>query len=253
MLRAALRQHAQQARLVELATTEAGRKASRGMWNVAGVIVDYQALNIAATLQGAPDVLAEQGIPSQADGAVAAGSLLTDRRRSVAMLEATATQEAFDRLVATLVQDAGRTASSVDMATRRAVTGYVRVLSGSSCARCAILAGRVYRYSTGFQRHPRCDCTMQPTTLSVGRDYTTDPDEAFRAGRIHGLSRADARAINDGADISQVVNVRRKGAGLSVGNSVLARAGRPTPAGVFRMASDREDALRLLRRYGYVI
>lgn len=34
--------------------------------------------------------------------------------------------------------------------------GYVRVLNPPSCGRCAILAGRFYRWSAGFQRHPMC-------------------------------------------------------------------------------------------------
>ncbi|HET8538115.1 MAG TPA: hypothetical protein VFL73_13150, partial [Solirubrobacteraceae bacterium] len=199
LLQAASRQKAQQAELVDLAQGDANRWAIRGSRFVARVIAGYQAHNVAVSLQSTPDVLAEQGIPADADAAVVAGSLLTDQRASAAMLDSTATQQAFDRLVATLVQDAGRTASAVDLATRPAVTGYVRVLSGSSCARCAILAGRVYRYSQGFQRHPQCDCTMQPTTMHLGRGYTTDPEEAFRQGRIRGLSRADTRAINEGA------------------------------------------------------
>lgn len=252
LLRAARRLHDQQAQFVELATGDANRVATRGARAVARVVAGYQSYNIAASLQATPDVLAEQGIPRQSDGAVVAGSLLTDTRSTVAMLDSLATQAAFDRLVSTLVQDAGRTASAVDMATRTKVTGYVRQIGGKSCARCAILAGRVYRYSQGFQRHPQCDCTMSPTTLNVGRDYTMDPMEAFAQGRIRGLSRADTRAINEGADMGQVVNVRSKKAGLTVQGSVLERAGRPTPAGILRVASDRDEALSLMRRFGYV-
>lgn len=252
MLQAARRQKAQQARLVELALGDARRVAVRGSLAVAGIVATYQAHNVAVSLQATPLVLQEQGIPADADASVVAGSLLTDRRSSAAMLDSVDTDAEFTRLVASLVQDAGRTASAVDMVTRPKVTGYVRVVGGKSCARCAILAGRVYRYSTDFQRHPQCDCTMQPTTLSIGRDYTTDPMEAFHAGRIRGLSRADTKAINEGADISQVVNVRRKSAGLTVQNSVIARAGRLTPAGIFRVASSREEAVTLMRRYGYL-
>ena len=94
---------------------------------------------------------------------------------------------------------------------------------------------------------------MVPTTEHLGPDLTTDPMEAFKAGRIHDLSRADTKAINQGADISQLINVRRKQAGLTVGGSVLERGGRMTPAGILRVASDQEDAVRLLRRFGYII
>ena len=93
---------------------------------------------------------------------------------------------------------------------------------------------------------------MIPTTEQVGEGYISDPMEAFEKGQIRGLSKADSEAIRDGADIGQVVNVRRKKAGLVQGNSVLERAGRPTPAGIYRIASDKTEALSLLRRFGYV-
>lgn len=58
-------------------------------------------------------------------------------------------------LTMTTVQDAGRLAVSAGMLARPHVQGYVRALTPPSCSRCAILAGRWYRVSTGFQRHPR--------------------------------------------------------------------------------------------------
>lgn len=64
-------------------------------------------------------------------------------------------QAALDMIVRTQVADAGRVADQVAMAARRQSTGYVRMLVGKSCSRCAILAGRRYGWSTGFQRHPR--------------------------------------------------------------------------------------------------
>src|SRR5690348_18342012 len=36
------------------------------------------------------------------------------------------------------------------------------LLNPPSCQRCAILAGRWYRWSQGFLRHPRCDCVNLP-------------------------------------------------------------------------------------------
>jgi hypothetical protein len=46
--------------------------------------------------------------------------------------------------------------------------------------------------------------------------------------------------------------VRRKAAGLTVGSSVMVRAGRLTPQACLGLASDRTEALDLLRRYGYI-
>lgn len=55
----------------------------------------------------------------------------------------------------TQVADAGRAAVEVAMAAEPTVTGWVRMLVPPSCGRCAILAGRRYRVSAGFSRHPR--------------------------------------------------------------------------------------------------
>lgn len=57
-------------------------------------------------------------------------------------------------LTMTTVQDAGRLAVSAGIIARPHVAGYVRALTPPSCSRCAILAGRWYRYSAGFARHP---------------------------------------------------------------------------------------------------
>ena len=62
----------------------------------------------------------------------------------------------FDRAVTTQIRDAGRAASSLAIAARPKVTGYVRMLVPPSCSRCAILAGKEYRWNQGFQRHPNC-------------------------------------------------------------------------------------------------
>lgn len=57
----------------------------------------------------------------------------------------------------TQIADAGRGATSVAIAATPKVTGYVRMVNPPTCSRCAILAGRWYRYNRGFERHPRCD------------------------------------------------------------------------------------------------
>lgn len=203
------------------------------------------------TLEFAPQILSEQGISPAAEGRVSTASLITSG--AAELIQKAETDKAFDRIVLSLISDAGRTAQSVDNATRPAVTGYVRSLNAPSCSRCAILAGRVYRYSTGFLRHPRCDCLMTPTNEAIGTNLVTDPLAAFERGEIRDLSKADAQAIREGADISQVVNVQRKAAGLTISSSVIARAGRITPAGIYAMSASKADALALMRRAGYVL
>ena len=97
-----------------------------------------------------------------------------------------------------------------------------------------------------------CDCVMVPTTVA-SPDLTYDPIELARDGQVTGLSKADRRALDEGADFAQIVNVRAKAAGLSESGQVLARAGRMTPAGIFDLAGDDRDyALELLRKYEYI-
>lgn len=252
MLATALREYDRQQRLSALAVNEAQRIGVRGAQAVARRVRVYQAAAVAVSLESLGPILDEQDISSEADAAVVPAALLTATNDAAAMLDKAQTDEAFLRIVQTLVVDASRTARTVDMATRPAVTGYVRSLRPPSCSRCAILAGHVYRYSQGFQRHPRCDCLMTPTTDAIGPQLVTDPTEAFERGQIRGLSRADIEAVQAGADLGRVVNVRSQAAGLTVGSSVTVRAGRLTPQGCLMFASNREESLRLLRRHGYI-
>lgn len=183
-------------------------------------------------------------------------------------------------IAGTQVADAGRVGAGVAMTADRAITGYVRVVHLPACARCIVLAGRFYRWSDGFLRHPRCDCTHEPvTTAEHRRAVTVDPAVLFRR-----LSRAEqdrifgpvaARAIRDGADLAQIVNARRGIAAAGApgqtvtGTTRRALAGRRlraldgvtrgpvarmTPEAIYAAAGDdRDEALRLLYRYGYLI
>lgn len=252
MLRSAASQYVEQQQVAALGLSQARRAGARSTVQAAKVVNRYQAASALLALEFAPLILSEQGIPDRAVGRPVVDALVTGAA-TAGLLDQAQTDAAFDRLVLSLIQDAGRTAASVDMATRPAVTGYVRSLRAPSCSRCAILAGRVYRYSTGFQRHPRCDCLMTPTNEASGKDLVTDPTDLLAKGQITGLSRADRQALNDGADLGRVMNVRSKKAGLSVGSSVTTRAGRPTPAGIYQMTSTKAEALTLLRRHGYVL
>ena len=211
--------------------------------------------------------------------------------------DAAAFMGAVEQLVASEVQDAGRTASQVEFVTRPDWQNYVRMLNPPSCARCAILAGRVYRDLDHFDRHPLCDCVMIPVQnweaahemglVSSARNlfdrgqlgtYRTLEDGSKRFEP--GLSKADMEAIRDGADMVEVVNARRAGlrapAGIAsaittdlFGHRVKAttygttrraawRKANPTrlvrlrPESIYQYAKDREDAIRLLRLYGYI-
>jgi len=174
----------------------------------------------------------------------------------------------------TLLSDTGRQAESLGMGVRP-VSGYVRMLTPPSCSRCVVLAGRWYRKSAGFARHPGCDCRHIPSSESVGGDMTVDPrayfDSLDAAGQDATFGKAGAEAIREGADIGQVVNARR---GVRVaqvgGRNVLTttegttrrgqasraatgrRGARLMPETISQVATDREGYLRLLRVNGYI-
>jgi hypothetical protein len=187
--------------------------------------------------------------------------------------EAAAFMSSVEQLIAAEVADAGRSASQVEFVARPDWQNYVRMLTPPSCARCAILAGRIYRDIDAFQRHPGCDCVMVPVQgwqAAHDEGLVASPDQAFRAGHVRGLSKADAQAVADGADLQKVVNATR---GIrtvdTLGRRVKAttegttrraawrranpsRLVRLRPESIYTFAKDREDAIRLLRLYGYI-
>jgi hypothetical protein len=189
--------------------------------------------------------------------------------------------EAFERLirrmamiVATQVEDAGRVAAGVAQAGDRVVLGYERLVSPGACSRCIILAGQIYAWSAGFERHPNCACVHRPI-YSI-EDYRARRSRNTARQIFDGMSRAEqdrifgkaaAQAIRDGADINQVVNARR-GISTAGGRRTTTegttrrgsarRRGSPSPRimpeEIYRIADgDRDEAIRLLRLYGYIV
>lgn len=182
-------------------------------------------------------------------------------------------------IVKTGLGDTARAAVQSGMQARPAVTGYVRMLQGTSCARCAILAGRHYKSSVAFDRHKRCDCIHIPAAEDVAGDWTTDPDVYFRSlsrkeqDRL--FTKAGAETIRMGGDMNQVVNARQ---GITVaqafgqtvqattvgttarglaGQRLQGRIPRLLPDEIFlqaeRLGWDRAETLRQLKRFAYVL
>lgn len=180
----------------------------------------------------------------------------------------------------TVLSDTGRQAESLAMGVRP-VSGYVRMLNPPSCSRCAVLAGRWYRKSVGFQRHPGCDCRHIPASESLAGELTVDTRAYFDS--LDGVEQEriftvdGAAAIREGADINQVVNARRgmttsqsgrlvrDGNGLYSTTEGTTRRGyaravtgrergftRLMPESIAQIATDRDDYLRLLRINGYL-
>ena len=166
-----------------------------------------------------------------------------------------------DLIVRTQVADAGRVADGVALTARPQLTGWVRMLTLPSCARCVLLAGRRYSWSAGFQRHPRCDCRHIPAPEDVADDLRTDPKAYFRSlpekeqDRL--FTESGAQAIRDGADMARVVNARR-GMEVAAGRKVTTEARtwrlRLMPEQIYLEArGNRDEAIRLLRLHGYLI
>lgn len=240
-------------------------------------------------------VLKEQGMSSPSAGKVRTDAFVgisSDGRPLETLLQgpAVATKAAIlkgvtiDRAMATgqatltmtlrtQVADAGRVADGVAVAVRQR-TGFTRLLVGESCSRCVILAGRFYRYSDGFLRHPNDDCIMvasQDEEAATAEGLINDPQAYFDSlseyEQDKAFGRDGAQAIRDGADMNQVVNARSgmyTAGGLALtrtGTTRRALAGqrlgkgrkRLMPEGIYELASDHEEAVRLLRTHGYIV
>jgi hypothetical protein len=190
------------------------------------------------------------------------------------------------RVISNELADAGRAATGVGITSRLGV-GYTRMLVPPSCPRCVVLAGRYYHWSSGFRRHPNCNCRHIPSREDRADAVTTDPQKYFNslpeAEQNRAFGRAGAQAIRDGADMSQVVNARR---GLTIiggraqrtevygrqlltttegvtrrgaGGRAMRTRGRNArttprlmPEAIYEIAANRAEAIELLRQYGYV-
>lgn len=203
MLATAPRYYRDQQNLTALAVRQLRRASS--VDKALPLLAIYQSNAALLALEHGADALNEQAIPSGGEQVIPTAFTVTPGLPSV--LDDADTQARFDRIVSSLVADAGRSAMGAFTASRHEErVGSVRQLTSPSCKRCAVLAGRWYRWSEGFQRHPKCDCVMVPGHRSIA---TYDPHAAFERGEITDLSRAQVKAISDGADVSQVVNAQR--------------------------------------------
>lgn len=199
----------------------------------------------------------------------------------------------LEMVTRSLVADAGRIADMAGMIARPRVVSYVRVVHLPACARCVLLAGREYSLSDGFLRHPRCDCTLAPRRPGDTWELASPEDlfaQMAPAQQQRAFGQAGADAIRAGADIGQVVNARRgmatatryrrtvqsttegttrrglygsrrakfaKAAGVrfgeGTGSRTRATAVRLMPEEIMKQADDRGHAIRLLKKYGYIV
>lgn len=193
----------------------------------------------------------------------------------------------LDTVVQTELADAHR--ASIQVATvARQKTGYIRMVNTPCCKDCAVLAGKWFKSNAGFDRHPHCMCFHLPSTdpesewaqypepseitgltdaerkaLEEGGDYS----QVINSGR--GRSRSARRSKMStlegtttkgwfgggysSAGAQRVVSsgpVTRRGAVVGRHSRRVGR--RMTPDGIYRVASDEDEARRLLGRYGYL-
>lgn len=185
------------------------------------------------------------------------------------------------QLIESEVADAARSAAQVEMNAQPEFDTYIRLLVPPSCKRCIALAGREYKQEEAFDRHDNCDCVHIPVSSlddALERGLVQDGRELVRSGQARGLSRADTRAILDGADLSVVINATRGTRQPGITNALTtelfgqrvkattygttkrsawrkanpSRQVRLRPESIYRFAKDHDDALRLLRLYGYL-
>jgi hypothetical protein len=154
----------------------------------------------------------------------------------------------LEQIVHTQVADAARDGAKVAMTVRPRVR-WVRIVSPPCCGRCAILSGRVYAFSQGFQRHPRCDCTMLPQTVAdpfaAGRKITA-ADVTDLTGKQR-LALAASTEKDPAKALAQVVNdhARKRGAFSDYLPPTRVDA-------VIDRAAQRDKAMDALRQIGIV-
>lgn len=235
------------------AAAEATTAWAQGATALASTVVNWQVRSAILAERGVAQMLTEQGIPARPLARLNPAAFTTPPRALQQMAASVEMEWQIERMVASITQEAARAAQEAAIAVQDEDLRYVRMLNLPSCSRCAILAGKTYDWEADFDRHTGCDCTAIPVT-EHDTSLVPDPEGLARQGLVTDLSKADLDAINHGADMSRVVNVRRRAAGLSVSGEVLARAGRLTPAGARRAANgDKSTYLSLLEQNGYLL
>ena len=156
-------------------------------------------------------------------------------------------------VIGTQVQDVARSASgTVTTATDGA--GWIRYVNVPCCQRCAVLAGKWFKWNQGFSRHPpTCKCIHRPARRgNVPPGWTQQVEDS----QIRDLTEAQRKALAEGADRTRVLNAYRHSNSTSerlAMHESAERGGILTPEGIYARATTREEAIELLRRYGFLL
>lgn len=150
------------------------------------------------------------------------GSITTTKRTigagfgSAESMQAGATYLAA--MMKTVISDIARAADKVSAA-GKGYTRYVRVVNGSACSRCAILAG-ISSSENAFLRHVSCQCSAVaiPHEGKAPKGLHDSPDSLFQslsvAEQDRIFTKAGAEAIREGSEVTNVVNARRGARGI---------------------------------------
>jgi hypothetical protein len=141
------------------------------------------------------------------------------------------------------LHDAARNADRV-LAVGKGYTRYIRVVNGSACSRCAILAS-IYSAEEAFLRHFSCQCGTAPIQVDgkPPSGFHDSPlsyfDSLSKAEQDRRFTNAGAEAIRNGANPVSIVNARRGANGIQfsthdyrVGETGLSRRLQPITIGV---------------------
>ena len=249
-----------ESRMLELVTAGQQAAAATGAAYISKVLYETEQVDLPVTTVD-PASFAGTAADGRDLGGLFYGSVTTAKEavKNGASLDAALLQGRNElvKLALTTVADANRESIGAAMGARPAVEGWVRMLNPPSCGRCAILAGKFFRWNAGFQRHPRCDCRHIPASEALAGDLTTDPYAYFKslsgAEQEKLFGRIEARAINDGADIYRVMNTKTRG--LATGGRQAVKYGTPsrlTVDEIYRQAGHRTNAIRMMTEEGYI-
>lgn len=114
----------------------------------------------------------------------------------------------LDSVLRTAVADAARDTTSAEIIARDNM-GYVRQINPPCCSRCAVLAGKWYRFNDIMPRHVSCDCLIIPSAENIAGDFTTNPQALVDRGMVNDLTKGQRQRLDEGADLSKVLNESR--------------------------------------------
>lgn len=154
-------------------------------------------------------------------GAVVAAKVARTRTNTVEAL--LVGERWLEMATETMIADTSRAAVATAIAVRPDLDGYVRATGGDACSRCRVLT-RFYTYDADFARHPRCSCFAVPSSRE----------------RASGFAEAGIPTKVRAADLS------------SLEPAAVTREGRRMPTQILTSITDRNRAIALLRRAGFV-